>query len=39
MWHAHLARIQGRVEHPSGAAPPGTPHARATLEQMRQRGV
>jgi len=26
-----LRVIHGRVEHPSGAAPPGTPHARATL--------
>ena len=26
-----LRAIHGRVEHPSGAAPPGTPHARATF--------
>jgi len=25
----------GRVEHPSGAAPLGTPHARATFKEMR----
>ena len=26
-----LRVIHGRVEHPSGAAPPGTPHSRATF--------
>ena len=32
LWHAPLAPVlHGRVRHPSGAAPPGTPHARATL--------
>jgi hypothetical protein len=30
-------KIHGRVEHPSGAAPPGTPHARATALLRREK--